>query len=149
MDRNELSELGFNENQIEYLLAFHDDMDIQFFRNSIRGVPNSPFFSQPKTPAEIIRRLRENDMNLSNEPSSDGPIIDSFNTTGEGHSVDSATDSIHDISVGSFASTASITDDDSFSGGRRRRKSKRCKRRRKSKRCRRRRSRRSRRSRRM
>lgn len=71
-----LQQLGFNEENIEYLLQTHPDMDIVFLQNSINGVPNSIFFPNPQTPDQIITALQSIDADIDN-------VDDSLNTTRE------------------------------------------------------------------
>jgi hypothetical protein len=60
-DRARLTELGFTEQDINYLFEQNPDMMIEFFENSVNPPPNNPFFPVPQTPAAIMTAIREND----------------------------------------------------------------------------------------
>ena len=60
-DRARLTELGFSEQDINYLFEQNPDMMIEFFENSVNPPPNNPFFPAPQTPAAIMAAIREND----------------------------------------------------------------------------------------
>ncbi len=60
-DRVRLTELGFSEQDINYLFEQNPDMMIDFFENSVNPPPNNPFFPSPQTPVAIMAAIREND----------------------------------------------------------------------------------------
>lgn len=62
-----LQQLGFNNEQINYLITQHPDMDILFLQNSVNGVPGNLFFENPKTPDQIIQELQDNDDDINNQ----------------------------------------------------------------------------------
>ncbi len=61
-----LQQLGFNQEQIDYLLETHPDMDVVFLQNSVNGVPNSIFFPNPQNPDQIITALQAIDADIDN-----------------------------------------------------------------------------------
>jgi hypothetical protein len=60
-DRARLIQLGFSEQDINYLFEQNPDMMIDFFENSVNPPPNNPFFPSPQTPVAIMAAIREND----------------------------------------------------------------------------------------
>jgi hypothetical protein len=58
-DRQTLLGLGFTEDDINYIFARHKNMPIEFFINSVNGIPGNQFYPHPQTPQEIMERLRD------------------------------------------------------------------------------------------
>lgn len=79
-DRQVLVNLGFTDQDINYLYNNHGDMDILFFQNSVNGVPGNMFYENPQTPAQIMEGLR----NINDEVlQADGAFSESGYTTSE------------------------------------------------------------------
>lgn len=74
-DAQFLNNNGFNEEQIEYLITQHPDMDIAFIQLSLAG-NNPPFFPEAQTPDQIIAALQAIDADIDNAD-------ESLNTTRE------------------------------------------------------------------
>ena len=60
-DRNRLADIGFSEEDINYLFEHNPNMAIDFFENAVNPSGNNPFFPEPQTPAQIMVSIREND----------------------------------------------------------------------------------------
>jgi len=75
-DRNILLGLGFTQQQVDYLFAEHPDIMIEFFQNSVNGVPGNQFFPEAQTPDQIIAALQAIDADIDNAD-------ESLNTTRE------------------------------------------------------------------
>ena len=58
-DKQTLRDLGFTENDINYIFGRHKNMQIEFFINSVNGIPGNEFYPHPQTPQEIMERLRD------------------------------------------------------------------------------------------
>jgi len=58
-DRQTLLDLGFTQDDINYIFSRHSNIAIEFFINSVNSVPNSFFYPHPQTPQQIMERLRE------------------------------------------------------------------------------------------
>jgi hypothetical protein len=58
-DKQTLRDLGFTENDINYIFGRHKNMPIEFFINSVNGIPGNQFYPHPQTSQEIMERLRD------------------------------------------------------------------------------------------
>ncbi len=58
-DKQILRDLGFTENDINYIFGRHRNMQIDFFFNSVNGIPGSQFYPHPKAPSQVMRELRD------------------------------------------------------------------------------------------
>ena len=57
-DIQTLLNLGFSQDDIQYLIQNNGDIDVTYFQNAVNSVPNNPFFSQPRSPQQIMDDLR-------------------------------------------------------------------------------------------
>ena len=129
-----LEELGFNAEQIAYLLQNHPNIDILFFQNAINGVPGNIFFQNPQNPDDLIAELQAIDADVHNDDESLDTTREAISEFSNNELDFSDISSIYgdsdnelsDMSVGT--STSTITDV-SFNGGKRKTLAKRNKRR--------------------
>ena len=82
-DTQTLLNLGFTLEDIQYLIQNNSDIDITYFQNAVNSVPNNPFFSEPRTPQQIMDDLRNiNEINYE-QPVSTELIVEEGNTDSE------------------------------------------------------------------
>jgi hypothetical protein len=127
-----LEELGFNAEQIAYLLQNHPNIDILFFQNAINGVPGNIFFQNPQNPDDLIAELQAIDADVHNDDESLDTTREAISEFSNNELDFSDISSIYgdsdnelsDIYVGTSTNT-----DASFNGGKRKTLAKRTKRR--------------------
>jgi len=72
-DRQALTNLGFTEQNINYLIANNPNMLLEFVQNSINPPPNNPFFTESQTPAQFMTDIMANNETINESEAFETP----------------------------------------------------------------------------